>query len=162
MLCSCRSVAQSCPTLCDPMDCSPPVSMGFSRQEYCRGLPFPAPGDLPNAGIETGSPVLQADALPSEPVDIHFLSCTGRILAPRSSCAAGGGHPGQDTVRTRPAPRVLCRAALSEGAPGERSPGLPAHAGLSPFPACPPTTLPVVPGTFSQIKDLQPTPCLKV
>ena len=41
-------------------------SMGFSKQEYCSGLPFPSPGDLPNPGIEPGSPVLQADALPSE------------------------------------------------------------------------------------------------
>ena len=41
--------------------------MGFSRQEYWSGLPFPSPGDLPNPGIEPGSPVLQADTLPSEP-----------------------------------------------------------------------------------------------
>ena len=44
-----------------------PPSVGFSRQEYCRGLPFPSPGDLPNPGIEPGSPTLQADALPSDP-----------------------------------------------------------------------------------------------
>ena len=37
--------------------------MGFSRQEYWSGLPFPSPGDLPNPGIEPRSPVLQADAL---------------------------------------------------------------------------------------------------
>ena len=43
-----------------------PPSMGFSRQEYWSGLPFPSPGDLPNPGIEPGSPALQADALPSE------------------------------------------------------------------------------------------------
>ena len=42
-------------------------SMGFSRQEYWTGLPFPSPGDLPNPGIEPGSPTCQADALPSEP-----------------------------------------------------------------------------------------------
>ena len=42
-------------------------SMGFSRQEYWSGLPFPSPGDLPNPGIEPGSPALQADALPTEP-----------------------------------------------------------------------------------------------
>ena len=41
--------------------------MEFSRQEYWRGLPFPSPGDLPDPGIEPGSPALQADALPSEP-----------------------------------------------------------------------------------------------
>ena len=42
-----------------------PLSMGFSRQEYWSGLPFPSPGDLPNLGIEPRSPVLQADSLPS-------------------------------------------------------------------------------------------------
>ena len=41
--------------------------MGFSRQEYWSGLPFPSPGDLPDPGIEPGSPALEADALPSEP-----------------------------------------------------------------------------------------------
>ena len=44
-----------------------PPSMGFSRQEYWSGLPFPSPGDLPNPGIEPGSPALWADALLSEP-----------------------------------------------------------------------------------------------
>ena len=42
-------------------------SMGFSRQEYRIGLPFPSPGHLPDPGIEPGSPALQADALPSDP-----------------------------------------------------------------------------------------------
>ena len=41
--------------------------MGFSRQEYRSGLPFPSPGDLPDPGIEPRSPALQADALPSKP-----------------------------------------------------------------------------------------------
>ena len=41
--------------------------MGFSRQEYWSGLPFPSPGDLPDPGIEPGSPAFQADALTSEP-----------------------------------------------------------------------------------------------
>ena len=44
-----------------------PPSMGFSRQEYWSGLPFPSPGDLPNPGIKPRSPTLQADALTSEP-----------------------------------------------------------------------------------------------
>ena len=68
-------VAQSCPTLCNPMNCSLPASpsMGFSRQGYWSGLPFPSPGDLPNPGIEPGSPALQADTLPSEPQIIPFL-----------------------------------------------------------------------------------------
>ena len=43
--------------------------MGFSRQEYWRGLPFPSPGDLPNPGFKLRSPTLQADALTSEPRD---------------------------------------------------------------------------------------------
>ena len=41
--------------------------MGFSRQGYWSGLPFPSPGDLPDPGIKPGSPALQADVLPSEP-----------------------------------------------------------------------------------------------
>ena len=44
-----------------------PTSMGFSRQEYWSGLPFPSPGDLSDPGIEPMSPTLQTDALPSEP-----------------------------------------------------------------------------------------------
>ena len=63
-------VAQSCPTLCNPMDYSAPqapLSKGFLRQEYWSGLPFSPPGDLPNPGIEPGSPGLQADSLLSEP-----------------------------------------------------------------------------------------------
>ena len=44
-----------------------PPSMEFSRQEYWSELPFPSPGDLPDPGIEPGSPALQADALLSEP-----------------------------------------------------------------------------------------------
>ena len=49
------------------------LSMGFSKQEYWIGLPFPSPGDLPDRGIEPhpgiepGSPALQADSLSSEP-----------------------------------------------------------------------------------------------
>ena len=45
-----------------------PLSMGFSRQEYWSGLPFPSPGYLPGPGIEPRSPALQADALTSEPL----------------------------------------------------------------------------------------------
>ena len=44
-----------------------PQSMEFSRQEYWSGLPFPSPGPLPDPGIKSGSPALQAGALPSEP-----------------------------------------------------------------------------------------------
>ena len=53
-------VAQSCPTLCDPMDCCLPgsPSIEFYRQEYWSGLPVPSPGDLPNPGVEARSPKL--------------------------------------------------------------------------------------------------------
>ena len=44
-----------------------PLSMGFSRQEYWSELPFPSPRDLPEPGIEPGSPALQADSLHCEP-----------------------------------------------------------------------------------------------
>ena len=56
----CVLVSQSCVTLCDPMDCSPPVplSMGFTRQEYWSGLPFPSPGDIPDPGTEPEFPEL--------------------------------------------------------------------------------------------------------
>ena len=62
-------VAQSCLTLCDPWTIAyqAPPSMGFSRQEYWSGMPFPSPGDLSDPGIEPRSPTLQADALTSEP-----------------------------------------------------------------------------------------------
>ena len=49
--------------------CQAPLSMGLSRQEYWRGLPFPSPGDLLNSGTEPRSPAMQADSLPLEPCD---------------------------------------------------------------------------------------------
>ena len=62
----CVMLLQSCLTLCDPMDCSPPGSSVHedspSKKEYWS----PSPGDLPNPGIKTRSPVLQADPLPAE------------------------------------------------------------------------------------------------
>ena len=54
--------------LCDPHTVShqAPLYMGFSRQEYWSGLPYPSPGDLPDPGIEPRSPALQVDSLLSE------------------------------------------------------------------------------------------------
>ena len=46
--------------------CQASLSMEFSRQEYWSGWPFPFPGDLPNPGVEPGSPALQADSLLSK------------------------------------------------------------------------------------------------
>ena len=68
-LCVCVLVAQSCPSLCKLMDCSPPGFSvhGIHQVRILNGLPFPSPGDLPDLGIELGSPALQADSLLSEP-----------------------------------------------------------------------------------------------
>ena len=66
---------QSCLTLWDPMDCSPP---GFSVHGilHWSGLPFPSPGNPPNPGIEPGSPTLWADSLPPEPLNQpHVYMC---------------------------------------------------------------------------------------
>ena len=77
--------------------CQGSLSMEFSRQEYWSGLPFPSPGDLPDPGIEVGSPVFQADSLPSEPsgklhlastADIYCLTCL-EARSPRSRCWQG-------------------------------------------------------------------------
>ena len=59
--------------------------MGFSRQEYWSGVPFPSPGDLPDLGIEPRSPAMQADALPSEPPGkpqntLSELLCSGAVV----------------------------------------------------------------------------------
>ena len=64
-------VAQSCPTLCSSMDCSPPGSSvpGIlqARTLWWGGVPSPPPGDLPNPGVKPGSPALQEVSLPREP-----------------------------------------------------------------------------------------------
>ena len=69
------SVAQSCLTLCDPMDCSllgsSVLSMGFSRHESWSVLPFPSPGDLPDPGVEhvSESPMLAGGFFSSAPLE---------------------------------------------------------------------------------------------
>ena len=79
--------AQSCPTLCDPLDCSLSGSSvrGIFQARVLEWVLFPSPGDFPNPGIEPGSPALWADALPSEPpgklsfctvVHLYYLSLT--------------------------------------------------------------------------------------
>ena len=62
-------VTQSCPTLATPWTVAYQAapSMGFSWQVYWSGLPFPFPRDLPDPGMEPGSPAFQADTLTSEP-----------------------------------------------------------------------------------------------
>ena len=68
-VCACAKLLQSCLTLCNPMDYSPPGTslLGILQQEYWSGLPFPSPGDLLNPGIKTASPaspIFQANSLP--------------------------------------------------------------------------------------------------
>ena len=76
LVCMYVLVTQLYPTVWDSMDYSrqAPLSMGFSRQEYWSGLPFPSPEDLPNPGVEPASPTLQADSLltelPGKPNDL--------------------------------------------------------------------------------------------
>ena len=62
------SVTHLCPTLCDPMDCSPPGSSvhGILQARILEWVAFPPPGDLPDPGFKPGSPALQADSLPTE------------------------------------------------------------------------------------------------
>ena len=78
--------AHSRPTLCDPRTAArqAPLSMGFSRQEYWSGLPFPSPGDLPNPGMQPTSPMsyaLRVGSLLAEP-----LGKLGRLLDPGKIC----------------------------------------------------------------------------
>ena len=72
--------------------CQAPLSKGFFRQEYWSGLPFPSPGDLPDPGIEptswieSGSSILQADALPSKPPGKPLWG--HRVQESRSCCSS--------------------------------------------------------------------------
>ena len=61
-------ITKWCPTLAIPwtVACQAPLSMGFTGQEYWIALPIPSPGDISDPGIKPGSPVLQADSLPTE------------------------------------------------------------------------------------------------
>ena len=73
-----------------------PPSMEFPRQECRSGLPFPSPGNLPDAGIEPVSPALRADALPSEPQGLFY----GMIFYIKNKKQ---GFPGASVVKNPPA-----------------------------------------------------------
>ena len=95
----------SCPTLCNPMGChQASLSMGFSRQEYGSGWPFPPPGDLPNPGMEptsSASPALEGGffttALPGKPhpdnTTIQEDSRTPMFIAAIFTIAKTWKHP---------------------------------------------------------------------
>ena len=84
-----------CVCICELWDlmyciaCQAPLVMGFPRQEYWSGLPFPAPGDLPDSGFELASPALQADSVPPVtcPPDHHTKFLPNRNLPYISSRA---------------------------------------------------------------------------
>ena len=80
-----------------------PWSMGFSRQEYCSGLPFPYVRDLPDPGIEPTSPALQADALLSEPPgklgDMKGHSLVHTLSIGLYNNYMSNNHQGQSPVR---------------------------------------------------------------
>ena len=82
-------------------------SMGFSRQEYWSGLPFPSPGDLPNLGIEPGSPSLEADALTSEPPGKPLYSIHTALLS-----GEGNGTPLQYSWLENPMDGGAWKAAV--------------------------------------------------
>ena len=66
------------------------LSMGFSRQEYWSGLLFPSPGNLPNLGIEPGSPTLQADSSLSEPLQFSSVAQLCLTLCDPMNCSTPG------------------------------------------------------------------------
>ena len=68
-------VAQSCLTLCNPMSCQAPLSMGFPRQEYYSGLPFPFTGDTTDPGIEFAPPALAGKFFTPAPPGKSHLDC---------------------------------------------------------------------------------------
>ena len=76
----CAKLLQSCPTLCDSMNCTrqAPLSMGFSRQKYWSELPFPFPGDLPNPGFE--------------PASLVSLGLADRFFTTSTSCSGDEGR----------------------------------------------------------------------
>ena len=109
----------------------PPLPIEFSRPEYWSGLPFPSSGDLPNPGVEPGSPALQADSLPTELLGKPNLRVQqsdseplGNLTLEASGIRLKNFHRTGETdswmAQTKPAQNLhLCAPAHQE--PGERS-----------------------------------------
>ena len=74
-------VTRWCSTLATPWTVAlqTPLSMGFSRQEYCSGLLFPSPRDLHNPRMEAESPPLQEDSLPTKPPRKPIVLCNSPV-----------------------------------------------------------------------------------
>ena len=108
--------------------CQAPLSLEFSRQEYWSGLPFPSPGDLPNLGIEPGSPELQADSSLPEPPGKPLSVCKPsfpQVRCPNDAMARpvfpshdvtssylNPSRPGSDFTSPTCAPSVLSSSSL--------------------------------------------------
>ena len=86
-------VAQSCLTLCDPMDSSPPGSFvhGIFQARILEWVAFPSPGDLPDPGTKLGSPALQAGSLPSESWEKPLNDVASNLFTHSSVLARDGG-----------------------------------------------------------------------
>ena len=83
-------VAKSCPTLTTPwtVACQAPLSMGFTRQEYWNGLPFPSPADLPDPGIKPASPALAGRFFTREPPGKSLKMGGGTVVISIGMCSA--------------------------------------------------------------------------
>ena len=113
-----------------------PLSMGFSRLECWSGWPCPPPGDLPNPGMEPGSPTLQADSLPSEPPGKPWL--LSKFVGYRNACSPipspgdfsdSGIEPGSPALQADSLPAELPekpKCSQKEESPGEEN-GNPVH-----------------------------------
>ena len=92
------------------VDCQAPLSMGFFRQEYWSGLPFPPPGDLPNPGIEPTSAALAGKVFTKEPQLAHLANNTFRSYFPNTTLTIKrnlgekvNSRAGDRTVQNEPA-----------------------------------------------------------
>ena len=126
-------VPKSCLTLCNLMD-QAPLSMGFCRQEYWSGLPFPPPGDHPNPRIEPPSPTLADNFFINEPagkptVDYNSVLKSKEILTRATICMKFGGvllsQSQKDIHRMIPLLRVAWRSVFVSGLPNHT--GVAAH-----------------------------------
>ena len=98
LICGClvtkQSLSSLSPTLLRPpwiVASQPPLSIGFPRQEYWSGLPFPSPGNHPDPGIEPTSPVLAGAFFPTEPPGKPCLHMASVVTAHRLSCYTAYG-----------------------------------------------------------------------
>ena len=110
-------VAQSCPTLCDLVDCSPPGSSvhGILQARLWNGLPCPPPEDLLNPGIEFRSFTLQVDPLPSEPPGNSKNTGVGSLSLLQGNLPDPGIEPGSPPLQVNSLPAKLSEKPTIEG-----------------------------------------------